>query len=151
MRVVAQRVSRASVMVDHEVVASIGPGLCVLVGVDGNDDSRDAEVMADKIAGLRVFPDAAGKMNHSLLQVGGEALIVSQFTLLADARRGRRPSYIAAADPGHATTTIDHLVARLTGQGIPTVTGVFGARMTVELVNDGPVTLVLDMRQGVVV
>lgn len=146
MRIVLQRVSTASVTVGGEVVSSIGPGLCILVGVAHDDRPEDAEAGAVKIAGLRVFPDGEGKMNRSLVETGGEALVVSQFTLLGDARRGRRPSFTAAAPPDLAAPLIDRMVARLEEMGVPTSQGVFGARMAVAMVNEGPVTLVLETR-----
>ena len=146
MRIVLQRVSTASVTVGGEVVSSIGPGLCILVGVAHDDTPEDAEAGAVKIAGLRVFSDGEGKMNRSLVETGGEALVVSQFTLLGDAKRGRRPSFTAAAPPDLAAPLIDRMVARLKEMGVPTSQGVFGARMEVAMVNEGPVTLVLETR-----
>ena len=134
--------------VGGEEVATIGPGLLVLVGVEPTDRPSDAETAADKIAGLRLFADDAGLMNRSILETGGEVLVVSQFTLLADARRGRRPSFTGAATPELAVPVIAAMAERLTESGIPTRTGRFGAKMTVSLVNDGPVTLVLEVREG---
>ncbi len=148
MKLVLQRVSEAAVTVGGERVATIGPGLLVLVGVDPADQPSDAERAADKIAGLRLFADEAGLMNRSILETGGEVLVVSQFTLLADARRGRRPSFTGAADPEVAAPLIAAMIERLTESGVPTRTGRFGAKMAVSLVNDGPVTLILEVREG---
>lgn len=144
MRVVIQRVSRASVTVDGEAVASIGRGLLALVGVAEGDDEEVALRLARKCAEMRIFTDAQGKFNLSLLDVGGEALVVSQFTLLADVRRGRRPSFVAAAAPETAEPLVEAFARALRETGVPTQTGRFGAKMAVELVNDGPVTIVLD-------
>lgn len=144
MRVVVQRVSRASVTVDGETVASIGRGLLALVGVAPEDGEEEARRLARKCAELRVFSDAEGKFNLSLLEVGGEALVVSQFTLLADTRRGRRPSFVGAAPPETAEPLVEAFAAAMREAGVPTRTGRFGAKMTVELLNDGPVTIVLD-------
>lgn len=146
-----QRVSSASVTVGGEQVSSIGPGLCLLVGVEPEDTEADSSMVAAKVAGLRVFPDRQGKMNLSVGDVDGEVLVVSQFTLLGDLRRGRRPSFTGAAPPEAASPLIDHLVEILLSSGVPTVGGRFGAHMEVELTNDGPVTLLLDVRRGVVV
>lgn len=148
VRLVLQRVSEAAVTIDDEVVAAIGPGFLVLVGVEPGDDARDVGAAADKIAGLRLFADDAGLMNRSIREIGGEILVVSQFTLLGDARRGRRPSFIGAAGPETAAPLIDALSRRLSENGVPTRTGRFGAKMAVSLVNDGPVTLVLEVRGG---
>ncbi|MCS7255736.1 MAG: D-aminoacyl-tRNA deacylase [Thermomicrobium sp.] len=144
MRVLLQRVSRASVTVDGQVVGAIGPGLLLLVGVRRGDDQATAEWMAQKVANLRIFEDEAGKMNRSVLEVGGSALVVSQFTLYADVRKGRRPSFIEAAPPEEARPLVDAFAAALRRLGLPVETGVFGAHMDVELVNDGPVTIWLD-------
>ena len=144
MRVVIQRVSRASVTVDGQTVASIGRGLLLLVGVAPEDGEEEAHRLARKCAELRVFSDAEGKFNLSLLDVGGEALVVSQFTLLADTRRGRRPSFVGAAPPETAEPLVEAFAAAMREAGVPTQTGRFGAKMTVELVNEGPVTIVLD-------
>ncbi len=143
-----QRVSEAAVSVVDDLVAAIGPGLLVLAGVATGDDVVDAEVAADKISGLRVFADGEGLMNRSILEAGGEVLVVSQFTLLGDARRGRRPSFTEAADPDLAASVLERLAQRLVDNGVPTLTGRFGAQMEVSLVNDGPVTLVLEVREG---
>jgi D-aminoacyl-tRNA deacylase len=145
MRAVVQRVSRASVTVDGEQVGAIGPGLCVLVGVTHDDDEAAAARLADKVWGLRILPDDDGVMNRSVADTGGAVLVVSQFTLYGDTRKGRRPSYVAAARPEHAEPLIDHLVGELRGKGAPVATGRFRADMAVELVNDGPVTLLLEV------
>ena len=144
MRVVLQRVSSASVTVADEPVTSIGTGFLALVGVGHGDDAHDAERLAEKVATLRVFADEAGKMNLALADVGGEVLVVSQFTLYADLRKGRRPSWTDAADPAEAVPLVEALAAGLERRGVTVGRGVFGADMQVELVNDGPVTLLLD-------
>lgn len=144
----AQRVSSASVKVAGETVASIGRGLCLLMGVAAGDSEDDAETAADKLATLRVFADEEGKMNLSLIDIGGEALLVSQFTLLGDARKGRRPSFSAAAPPEVAEPLVVVLGSALRDRGVPVREGVFGARMELELVNEGPVTLILELEQG---
>ena len=146
MRSVVQRVSRAAVRVDRQVVGEIGPGLLVLLGVAAGDGEEDARWSADKIAQLRIFEDAAGKMNRSVEEVGGGVLVVSQFTLLGDARKGNRPSFVAAAAPEVANALYERVAARLRERGLAVATGVFRATMEVELVNDGPVTLLLDSR-----
>lgn len=148
MRVVIQRVTRASVAVDGEVVSSIGAGLCLLVGIAPEDGAEEVSAAVDKISGLRVFPDDAGKMNRSIGEVGGEILVVSQFTLLGDVRKGRRPSFTGAASPDHAEPLVASMADAFGQIGIRTRTGVFGAMMAVELVNDGPVTLVLEVSGG---
>jgi D-tyrosyl-tRNA(Tyr) deacylase len=144
MRVVLQRVTRARVVVNEEVVGAIGPGLLALLGVAGDDSEEDARWLADKVVGLRIFNDAEGKMNRSVADVGGAVLVVSQFTLHGDCRKGRRPSFIAAAGPEKAIPLYEAFVAGVRSQGIPVQTGRFGAMMQVELVNDGPVTLIID-------
>ena len=144
MRAVVQRVSRASVTVDGQVVAAIGPGLVILLGVSHDDGPAQADWMACKIAGLRVFEDGAGKMNLGLLDVEGEALVVSQFTLYGDCRKGRRPSFVDAAHPEIAEPLIQRFVETLRQTGVPAEIGVFGAHMLVEIHNDGPVTLILE-------
>jgi D-tyrosyl-tRNA(Tyr) deacylase len=144
MRAVCQRVSEARVRVDGAVVGEIGPGLCVLLGVGRGDAGAEAERLAAKIARLRVFPDAAeGRFDRCLADVGGSALVVSQFTLLADTTKGNRPSFAEAAPPELAEPLYEGFCAALRGLGIPVEQGVFGARMAVELVNDGPVTILL--------
>ncbi len=145
MRVVLQRVTRASVAVDGEVVGRIGGGLLLLVGFTDGDSADALEWMANKVLGLRVFNDPPGKMNLSLRDVSGDVLVVSQFTLYGDARKGRRPSFVRAAGPGVAVPLYEAFVAMLRERAPGRVeTGVFGAMMDVELVNDGPVTLVLE-------
>jgi D-tyrosyl-tRNA(Tyr) deacylase len=145
MRAVLQRVRRGKVIVDGRPVAEIGPGLVILLGV-GHADSEDvAGALAEKIATLRIFEDAQGKMNLSVRDVGGAAIVVSQFTLYADTRKGRRPSFTDAALPELARPLVDRFAALLAGHGVPTQTGVFGAHMLVEIENDGPVTIQLEM------
>ena len=144
MKVVIQRVSSASVKVDGEVVGSIGPGLLLLVGMAAHDDESTMRSMASKIVNLRIFQDAEGKMNHSLIDTGGQLLAVSQFTLFADCRKGRRPSYIGAAPPDHARSSFETFVKILRDTGTIVETGRFQTMMEVALVNDGPVTILLD-------
>jgi len=144
VKVLLQRVTRAAVRVDGETVGSIGPGLLVLLGVEQGDDKADAEYLADKAAELRIFPDDEGKMNRSVEDAGGELLVVSQFTLAASTRRGRRPSYSRAAPPELAVPLYEKFTAHLRGRGLRVAEGVFQAMMEVELVNDGPVTVLLD-------
>ena len=148
---VIQRVSRASVSVADEVVARVGSGLLVLVGVTHTDTVDDARALGSKIAGLRMFGDDRGLMNRSIGETGGEVLLVSQFTLLGDARKGRRPSFVEAAAPEIAAPLIDEVRLTIAGEGVPVSTGVFGAHMEVELVNDGPVTLILRTEGGRIV
>ncbi len=144
MRAVIQRVSEASVTVDGQVVGAIGRGLLILLGVSHTDTATDAALLADKIAQLRIFSDQEGKFNLSVLDVGGETLVVSQFTLYADTRKGRRPSFTAAARPEIAAPLVDAFVDALRAHNLRVATGVFGAMMQVALINDGPVTLVID-------
>lgn len=144
MRAVVQRVTRACVRVDERTVGSIGPGLLVLLGVGVTDDDEDARWIAEKIANLRIFVDDGGLMNRSLLDVRGEALLVSQFTLHGDARKGRRPSFIAAAKEPLASTLYELTGREIAALGPRVAYGEFGADMQVELVNDGPVTILLD-------
>jgi len=146
MRAVVQRVSRAQVSVDGELCSQIGKGMLVLLGVAADDTPAEAEKLAQKIAGLRIFEDAQQKMNLSLSDVGGQMLVVSQFTLLGDCRKGRRPSFTDAAGPELAETLYEVFVKAVAAQGVPVATGRFRAHMEVELVNDGPVTLLLDSR-----
>ena len=148
MRLVVQRVTRASVTVDGEVTGKIGKGYMVLVGAEVGDTEADARLCADKLAGLRVFVDDEDKMNRSVLDVGGEILLVSQFTLLGDARHGRRPSFSAAARPEVADPLCQAMRQRLAARGLAVQTGQFQAHMRVELLNDGPVTILLDSRKG---
>ena len=148
MRVVIQRVRRSSVTIDGEMVASIGAGLMVLVGIEPADTSADADYLCGKIARLRIFDDENGVMNRSVADVGGELLVVSQFTLFAQTSHGNRPSYIRAARPEQAIPLYEEFVAKLeTASGIKPQTGHFGAMMDVELINDGPVTIIIDSRQ----
>lgn len=144
MRCVIQRVTQASVAIDGETVGRCGHGFLVLIGVRVNDTDADLKYMAEKVPNLRVFEDAAGKMNLSLKDVGGEILVVSQFTLYGDARGGRRPSFIEAARPEKAVPMYEGLVESWRSQGIHVETGRFGADMQVSLVNDGPVTILMD-------
>jgi len=148
MRIVLQRVARAKVTVDNRVVGEIGRGLLILLGVAQGDTAAEIEWGANKIAELRIFSDADGKFNLSLEDVGGSVLVVSQFTLLGDAQKGRRPSFIQAAPPEIAEPLYEHFTTALRNRGITVATGQFGAMMDVELVNDGPVTLVLDREAG---
>jgi len=144
VRAVVSRVSWARVVADGELTGEIGPGLLVLVGVTHADTEADAGWLAAKVAALRVFDDDQGKMNRSLTETGGAALVVSQFTLYGDARKGRRPSYVAAAPPEQAAPLVEAVAKSLAGSGIPVATGRFGADMRVESAGDGPVTILLD-------
>jgi len=144
MRAVLQRVSQASVTVEGEIVGQIGSGLVVLLGVEPHDGDDAVRWMADKCVESRIFEDDVGKMNRSLLDVGGAMLVVSQFTLLGDCRKGRRPSFVGAAPPEHAERLYDAFVTHVRGRGVDVATGIFRAHMDVALVNDGPVTLLLD-------
>ncbi|HET9554603.1 MAG TPA: D-aminoacyl-tRNA deacylase [Anaeromyxobacteraceae bacterium] len=147
MRAVVQRVSRGEVRVDGRVTGAVGRGFVVLLGVAREDVEQDAQALADKVAGLRVFEDAAGKMNLALADVGGGLLVVSQFTLLGDARKGNRPSFVDAAPPEQGNALYEKFCALLREKGLRVETGVFRATMAVELVNDGPVTILLDSRR----
>ncbi|PFG74440.1 D-aminoacyl-tRNA deacylase [Tepidiforma thermophila] len=144
MRAVIQRVRRAAVSVAGEQVASIGPGMVVLLGIARHDDAATAARLAGRVTGLRIFDDGAGHMNLDLASIGGAVLCISQFTLYGDVRRGRRPSFEAAAPAEQARPLYEAFVAAIRAAGIPCETGVFGAEMQVELVNDGPVTLIVD-------
>ena len=144
MKAVIQRVSHASVVVEGEVVGRIGVGLLVLLGVGRDDAEEDARYVAGKVAGMRIFSDPEGKFNLSLADVGGSVLLVSQFTLYADTRRGRRPSFTEAAPPELAEALVDRCAQLLRAEGVHVETGRFGAHMKVELLNDGPVTVLLD-------
>lgn len=145
---VVQRVNRAAVTVDGRRVAAIGPGVLVLLGVAAGDDRGDAAYLAEKVAYLRIFSDSEGKMNLSALDVRGEALVVSQFTLLGDCRRGRRPSFSDAAGAAAGDELYQRFCELLAGHGVPVAMGTFGAHMVVELENDGPVTLLLDSKKA---
>lgn len=147
MRAVVQRVSRAAVRVDGAVTGEIAAGLLVFVGVANEDGPADVEYIAAKVRDLRIFPDEAGRMNRSVVETGGQALVVSQFTLAGDCRRGRRPSFAGAAPPALANALYEDVVRRLRGSGLIVATGVFQAHMEVELINEGPVTFVLDSRR----
>jgi D-aminoacyl-tRNA deacylase len=144
MRVLIQRVSKASVKVDQQTISSIGKGLLVLLGVGHGDGEEQAKYLAEKIANLRIFEDDQGKTNLSVLDVKGEAIVVSQFTLYADTRKGRRPSFIDAALPDVAEPLVNRFAECLRGHGVPTQTGKFGAHMEVEIHNEGPVTIWLE-------
>ena len=147
MRAVVQRVSRASVCVGGQAVSSIGEGLLVLLGVAGDDAEKDVGWLAEKVVGLRVFEDAAGKMNLSLTEVGGELLVVSQFTLLGDVRKGKRPSFTGAMEPERANLLYQEFCAACRRLSVKVSEGIFRAEMQVELVNEGPVTLLLDSKK----
>jgi D-tyrosyl-tRNA(Tyr) deacylase len=144
MRALLQRVRRARVSVDDRTVSEIGPGLVILLGIGPQDGEEQARYLVDKIANLRIFEDAEGKMNRSLLESGGAAIVVSQFTLYADTRKGRRPSFTEAALPEIASPLVERFAELLRGAGVPTQTGEFGAHMLVEIANDGPVTIWLE-------
>jgi D-tyrosyl-tRNA(Tyr) deacylase len=144
MRTLVQRVSKASVTVEDKVISQIGKGLVVLLGIGHDDGEAQTAFLAEKIANLRIFEDEQGKTNLSILDVRGEAIVVSQFTLYADTRKGRRPSFIDAAQPEVAEPLVDRFVELLRGHGVPTQTGKFGADMLVEIHNDGPVTIWLE-------
>ncbi len=146
MRAVIQRVKESSVTVNNQMISRIGPGLLVLLGVSEADDAGDADFLSEKIPHLRIFEDEAGKMNRSLLETQGEMLVVSQFTLLGDCRKGRRPSYIQAAGPEKAEQLYEIFVEKVREKGVAVKTGQFRAMMDVALINDGPVTLILDSK-----
>ena len=144
MRAVVQRVKKSSVTVDEKITGKIGRGLMVLIGVEDGDTEKDADYIADKICGLRIFEDDRGKMNLSIEDIGGEVLAVSQFTLLADARKGRRPSFVKAAAPDEANALYRKVIEKISSRNINVEEGVFQAEMLVEIHNDGPVTILLD-------
>lgn len=146
MKAIVQRVNSATLEVDDRVVSQIGPGLVVLAAVEEGDTERDRDWMAEKLANLRVFTDPDGKMNLSLLETGGEMLLVSNFTVAGETRKGRRPSFVAAMKPPEAERAFDALVGAVRAAGVPVRTGVFGAHMHVAIHNDGPVTLIVDSR-----
>lgn len=141
MRAVLQRVKRGSVKIGEDTIAEIGPGLVILLGIGPTDGEDEARYLAEKIANLRIFEDQEGKINHSILDMGGQAIVVSQFTLYADTRKGRRPSFTQAAPPEIASPLVNRFAELLAEQGVPTQTGEFGAHMLVEITNDGPVTI----------
>ena len=144
MRAVLQRVTHGKVSVEGRPVAEIGAGLVILLGIGPEDTQATASIMVEKIANLRIFEDQDGKINRSILDVGGQAIVVSQFTLYADTRKGRRPSFTDAAPPDQALPLVEDVIRLLAGQGVPTQTGEFGAHMVVEITNDGPVTIWLE-------
>lgn len=146
MRAVIQRVKTSSVSVDNEIIGKIGRGLLILLGIAETDTADDADFLADKIANLRIFEDENQKMNRSLLDIGGEMLVVSQFTLMGDCRKGRRPSFTQAAEPYKANALYERFVMRIREKGITTATGCFRAVMDVSLINDGPVTLIVESK-----
>jgi len=146
MRVVIQRVSEASVKVDNEIVGEIGKGLMLLIGVDESDENTDADWLVKKILDVRVFSDDEGKMNHSIKDINGEILCISQFTLISDYKKGNRPSYIKAAKPDKAIPLFEYFKDEIKKSGLKTESGIFGADMKVSLINDGPVTLVFDSK-----
>lgn len=146
MRVVIQRVSEASVKVDNQIVGEIGKGLMLLIGVDESDENSDADWLVKKILDVRVFSDQEGKMNHSVKDINGEILCISQFTLISDYKKGNRPSYIKAARPDKAIPLFEYFKDEMKKSGLKTESGIFGADMKVSLINDGPVTLVFDSK-----
>lgn len=146
MRVVIQRVSEASVKVDNQIVGEIGKGLMLLIGVDESDENSDADWLVKKILDVRVFSDEDGKMNHSVKDINGEILCISQFTLISDYKKGNRPSYIKAARPDKAIPLFEYFKDEMKKSGLKTESGIFGADMKVSLINDGPVTLVFDSK-----
>lgn len=147
MKAVIQRVRRSSVAIDGTVVGEIGPGLTLLLGVTETDTEKQCDYLAEKTVNLRIFEDDAGKMNRSLLDIGGELLIISQFTLCADCRKGRRPSFTAAARPEQAIPLYERFISQVQALGIQTASGQFGADMLVSIENDGPVTILLDTEE----
>lgn len=147
MRAVVQRVSRAGVKVEEKIIGKIDRGILLLLGVEESDEEKDLEYMCDKIPNLRIFEDEEGKMNKSLLDVGGSLLVISQFTLLGDARKGRRPSFTQAARPEKAIPMYERFIDSMKEKNITTEAGEFGAHMEVELINDGPVTILLDSKR----
>jgi len=147
MKALLQKVSEAWVKVDGRLVSKIGKGLLIFLAVLVDDGEKEADYLAKRVAELRIFPDDEGKMNRSLLDVGGEALVVSQFTLAADTRKGRRPNFINAAKPEEAERLYNHFIERLREQGVPVASGVFQAMMEVGLINDGPVTFLIESKK----
>ena len=147
MRAVIQRVTKASVTVDQKIVGEISQGLLVLLGVEKEDDAKDLSYVSNKTLGLRIFEDDDGKMNRSVVDVGGDLLVVSQFTLLGNVRKGKRPSFVDAAEPGIANELYQQFVQQTRAAGVKTETGIFQADMAVALINDGPITILLDSRK----
>lgn len=147
MRALLQRVTHASVTVNDEIVGQIGPGLLILLGIGQQDGETQVKMLTDKIANLRIFEDDGGKMNRSVLDIGGQVLVVSQFTLYADARKGRRPSFIGAAPPALAEPLVERFKEAIAAHDIPVAGGIFGANMQVSLINSGPVTIWLDSEE----
>ncbi len=147
MRAVIQRVTSCEVRIDNRIVGKIGPGLVVLLGISRSDEAKDAEYLSDKLVCLRIFEDEEGKMNSSLLETGGAIMIISQFTLLGNCRKGRRPSFVEAAPPEEARWLYEYFVSRMKSKNIPVATGRFQAKMAVSLINDGPVTLVVESKR----
>ncbi|MBN1781889.1 D-tyrosyl-tRNA(Tyr) deacylase [bacterium] len=148
MRAVIQRVSQASVIVENRIVGQIGRGIHILLGIRSGDTEAQADWLADKCIHLRIFDDVDGKFNHSCLETGGEVLVISQFTLYGNCRRGRRPSFTQAADPVHAERLYDYFVRQIRARGLKVETGIFAARMCCEIINEGPVTLIVDTEEG---
>lgn len=148
MRAVIQRVTEASVTIDGEITGEIGPGLLVLLGMDIDDAESDAEYIVKKIAQIRIFNDVDGKFNHSIEDIGGGVLLISQFTLHGDTRKGNRPSFVRAARPEQAIPLYESVIQGLRNRGLPVQTGQFGQHMDVRLLNDGPVTIILDTKEG---
>jgi len=146
LKALLQRVTASSVTVDNKVIGQIGQGFLILLGVAGDDSEKDADYLAEKIINLRIFSDDNSKFNLSALQIKAELLVISQFTLLADARKGRRPSFTMAAPPEVAETLYKYFIERLSGTGLKVQTGIFGAHMLVSIANDGPVTIMLDSK-----
>ena len=144
MRALIQRVKQSSVSVGNRLISQTGPGLLVLLGVAYNDETTDADYLAGKIVHLRIFEDRDGKMNRSLLETGGEMMVVSQFTLFADCKKGRRPSFVDAASPERAEAMYQHFISMVRDNGVPVKTGIFRALMDVALINDGPVTVIIE-------
>jgi D-tyrosyl-tRNA(Tyr) deacylase len=145
MKALIQRVTSGNVSVEGKAISAIEKGLVILVGIGHEDGSNQMQTMAEKIANLRIFEDASGKMNLSILDAGGSALVVSQFTLYADTRKGRRPAFTDAAAPGVASQLVDEFINELSRMGVPTHSGIFGAHMLVQIANDGPVTIMLEI------
>ena len=145
MRAVIQRVKKSRVVIDETIKAAIGHGLVILLGIEKGDDREKADYLAKKITNMRIFGDKEGKMNLSLIEIGGKAIVVSQFTLMADTRKGNRPSFIHAAPPNIASPLVDYFIQRMKAYGVETQSGEFAAHMLVEIHNDGPVTILLDI------